>query len=178
MKALILGAVGLVTLLVYPVIPQNDTIPLVQWKQALSDNDEYLHALQVMDRNTIENAKALIHNMQTKATANMAIAIYHSDEMGRSLAESEDYLTRLEKATNKAMDAMQLGYLADLHRYYRKAIQEQKLLKEELIKVSPATSVIVMKATAIYAEMEKAGKEQIDLDLKMDIKEPGNPKGK
>jgi hypothetical protein len=30
-----------------------------------------------------------------------------------------------------------------------------------------------MKTMAIYAEMEKAGKEQIDLDLKMDIKEPG-----
>jgi hypothetical protein len=29
---------------------------------------------------------------------------------------------------------------------------------------------------AVYAEMEKAGKEQIDLDLKMDIKEPGIPK--
>jgi hypothetical protein len=178
MKASVLAAVGLVTLLVYPAIPQIDTIPLVQWKQALSDNDEYLHALQVMDRNTMENAKALIHNMQTEAKANMAIATYHSNEMGRSLAESEDYLTRLEKATNKAMDAMQLGYLADLHRYYRKAIQEQKLLKEELIKVSPATSVIVMKATSIYAEMEKAGKEQIDLDLKMGILEPGNPKGK
>lgn len=178
MKASILAAVGLVTLLVHPVIPQNETIPLAQWKQTLSDNDEYLHALQVMDRNTIENAKALIHNIQTKEAANIAIATYHSDEMGRSLASSEDYLTRLEKATDKAMDAMQLGYLVDLHRYYQKAIQEQKLLQAELLKASPAKSVILMKAMAIYAEMNKAGKEQVDLDLKMDIKEPGIPKEK
>jgi hypothetical protein len=178
MKTSILAAVGLAMLLVYPAIPQNDTITLAQWKQALSDNDEYLHLLQVLDRNTIENAKALIHNMETKKTANVAIATYHSIEIGRSLAASEDYLTRLEKATDKAMDAMQAGYLVDLHRYYRKAIQEQKLLQEELVKVSPATSVIVMKAAAIYAEMEKAGKEQIDLDLKMEIKQPGVPKQK
>jgi hypothetical protein len=116
--------------------------------------------------------------MQTKTTANMAIATYHSNEMGRSLAESEDYLTRLEKATDKAMDMMQLGYLVDLHKYYQKAIQEQKLLQAELLKASPAKSVILMKATAIYAEMEKAGQKQVDLDLKMDIKEPGIPKEK
>jgi hypothetical protein len=178
MKTSILAAIGLVTVLVSSAIPQKDTIPLALWKQALSDNDEYLHILQVLDRNTIENAKALIHNMETKKPVNAAIATFHSNEIGRSLAASEDYLTRLEKATDKAMDAMQAGYLVDLHRYYRKAIQDQKLLQEELVKASPATSVIVMKAAAIYAEMEKAGKEQIDLDVKMDIKEPGIPKQK
>ena len=178
MKKSILAAIGLVMLLVYPVIPQDDTIPLAVWKQALSENDEYLHALQVMDRHTIENAKALIHNMRTEEAANIEIATYHSDEIGRSLAASEDYLTRLEKATEKAMDVMQLGYLVNLHRYYQKAIKEQKLLNEELIKASPATSVIVMKALAIYSEMEKAGKEQIDLEFKMGILEPGIPKQK
>lgn len=178
MRTVMSAGAALVLALVYLVIPQNDTISLAQWKQALADNDEYLHALQVMDRNTLENAKALIHNMQTEEAANIAIATYHSEEIGRSLASSEDYLTRLEKATKKAMDAMQLGYLADLHRYYQNAIKEQKLLQAELVKASPATSVIVMKAMAIYAEMEKAEKGHIDLDLKMGILEPGIPKQK
>ncbi len=179
MKASIfLAAGGLAMLLVSSGIPQDDTISLARWKQALSENDEYLHVLQVLDRNTIENAKVLIHNIESKKPANIEIAKHHSDEIGRSLAASEDYLIRLEKATDKAMDAMHFSYLADLHRYYRKAIQEQQLLKGELIKASPATSVIVMKATAIYAEMEKAQKEQVNLDQKMDIKQPGIPNTK
>lgn len=175
MKTIIVTAASVMLAGFIAAYPQDDTSKIAHWKQALSDNDEYLHALSVLDKNVMENAKVLIHNIETKRSANYEIAKNHSAEIARSLAASENYLTRLEKATDQALDAMQLGYLADFHQHYRKAIEEQLMLQEELIKASPAKSVIVMKAKAIYAEMEKAGKEQIDLDLKMEIKEPGVP---
>jgi hypothetical protein len=153
----------------------EDSSQLDRWKRALAANDEYLHALQVLDRNVMQNAQTLIHNLRTKSRVNLEMAKYHSDEIGRSLATSDSYLTRLSKATDIAIDKIHLAFLIDLHSYYKKAIADHKQLQEELVKASPATSVLIMKALAIYSEMEKAGKEHIDLDTKMDIKEPASP---
>jgi hypothetical protein len=170
------GFVAGVLIATFPQVwAADDSSQLERWKKVLSDNDEYLHALQVQDRNVLENAKVLIHNLRTKPTPDLAMAKYHSDEIGRSLHASDDYLTRLSKETDIAIDRIHLAYLVDLHAYYKRAIEIHGKLQEELIKASPTTSVVVMNALKIYAEMEKAGKEQIDLDLKADIKEPVAP---
>jgi hypothetical protein len=111
--------------------------------------------------------------MQTKKTAFFEMAKHHSDEIGRSLATSEDYLTRLQKTTDIAMDEIHIAYFAGLHQHYRKAIEDHRAIQEELIKKSPATSVIIMNAMRIYAEVQKAGKEQKSLEVELKIKEPG-----
>jgi hypothetical protein len=157
--------------------PQNDsaqkkTLSVENWKKALVENDEFLHALKVMDNNIIENAKVLVHNMRTKKALFFETAKYHSDEIGRTLAASEDYLTQLQKKTDIAMDEIQVVYYAGLHQHYKKAIEESRALQDELIKATPATAVIEMEALTIYSEISKAESEQTDLERKMDIQEP------
>ena len=60
----------------------NDTL-IVRWKKAMAENDEYIHALLAADRNVLENAKVLIHNIVTKQKLFNEMAQYHSDEIGR-----------------------------------------------------------------------------------------------
>jgi hypothetical protein len=172
MKMIPYMAFGVILATFFSVSSQKDSVSLERWKQAFSENDEYLHALEVNDHNILENAKVLIHNLQTKKKVFVEIAKFNSEEIKRSLNSSEAYLDRLEKATDLAMDAMQLGYFADLHKHYRMAIEKQKAMQEELVKASPATAAIVMNAQHIYSEILKAGTEQIELERKMDIKVP------
>jgi len=175
MKMVLYAALSMVLTSFFAAFPQDDTMSLGQWKKTLAANDEFLHALEVMDKNLLENAKALIHNLQTKKTVFLEMAKYHADEIGRGLASSENYLHKLQKATDIALDEIQIAFLAELHQHYRKAMEEHRALQAELIKASPATSVLIMKATNIYSEISKAESEQIELELKMEIKKPGLP---
>jgi hypothetical protein len=152
----------------------NSAMPL---KRSLAESDEVIHSLLVLDKNVIENAKVLIHDLRTKQALYNESALYHTNEIGRSLNTSEDYLSRLGKATDVAIDEIGIGYLAGLHKHYVKAIDEQRALKDELAKGVPEKSVLLMKATVIYAEMKKAESEQLEMDRSAGIKEPETPAG-
>jgi hypothetical protein len=143
--------------------------------QAISDNSEYLHALQMMDQTVLENAKILIHNLETRQARFDEMDMMHAREIERGLLSSQQYLDRLEKATDIVFDKIELTLLSGLHRHYLKAMEQQKLIQDELAKATPENSVISMKAAIIYAEMKKAGEEQKQMLQKMGIKEPGEP---
>jgi hypothetical protein len=147
----------------------------VRWKKAMADNDEYIHSILAADRNVLENAKVLIHDLETKKAVYNEMALYNTDEMGRSLDASEQYLTKLEKATDIAMDVIYVKYLKGLHQHYLYSLEQVKAIQAELKKSPPEKSVITMKATVIYAEMKKAEEEQIKMHEKMGISEPGEP---
>jgi hypothetical protein len=144
-------------------------------KKSLYENDQVIHTLLVLDRNTLENAKVLIHDLETKGVVHLKTAGFHSSEMLRSLNASEQYLGELENATDIALDEMQLRYLAGLHQHYLNAIAEQKELDRELAGVTPSREIIKMRALHIYAEMKKAEKEQLQMDSASGIKEPEAP---
>jgi len=144
-------------------------------KKGLYENDQVIHTLLVLDRNTLENAKVLIHDLETKGVVHLKTAGFHSSEMLRSLNASEAYLGGLENATDIALDEMQLRYLAGLHRHYLNAIAEQKELDRELAGVAPSREIIKMRTLHIYAEMKKAEKEQLQMDSASGITEPGAP---
>jgi hypothetical protein len=148
---------------------------VVRWKKAMADNDEYIHALLAADRNVLENAKALIHNLKTKEAFFKDMARYHADEMGRSLSASDRYLSAMTNATNIAIDEIYVRYLADLHRHNLKALGELREIKAELKKSKPGKTVIIMKATTIYAEMKESEEEQLKMDEKMEVREPEVP---
>lgn len=171
MKTSPFAALCIVLVGFFTVFSQQDTLHL-KLKKALAENDEYLHALETMDKNVIENARVLIHNLQTKKALFLQTANYHSDEIGKSLTLSEDYLTRLQKTTDIAMDEIQVAYYAGLHKHYRNAIKAHEALRLELTKASPVNSVIEMNALYIYSEISKADSEQKELQHKMKIKEP------
>ena len=152
----------------------NDSA-VVRWKKAMSDNDEYIHALLTADRNILDNAKALIHNLKTKRKVYNGVALYHADEMGRGLNASERYLTLMSKATDIAIDEIYVRYLADLHRHNVRSLAELREIKAELKKAKPGKSVIIMKATTIYAEMKNAEEDQLKMLEKMEIREPEEP---
>jgi anion-transporting ArsA/GET3 family ATPase len=171
MKTTPFAALCIVMVGFFAVFSQQDTLHL-KLKKSLAENDEYLHALEAMDKNVIENAKVLVHNLQTKKALFLQTANYHSDEIGRSLASSEDYLTKLQKVTDIAMDEIQIAYYAGLHQHYRNAINAHETLKAELAKASPTNSVIEMNALTIYSEITKADNEQKEMQHKMNIKEP------
>jgi hypothetical protein len=152
----------------------NDSA-VMRWKKAMADNDEYIHAILSADRNVIENTKVLLHNLETKKVIYNTMAIYHTDEMGRSLHSSEQYLTLLEKATDIAMDEIYVRYLKGLHSHYANALAQLSGIQAELKKGVPEKSVIKMKATVIYAEMKKAEAEQLNMHEKMGVKEPEEP---
>lgn len=147
----------------------------VRWKKAMADNDEYIHAILSADRNVLENTKVLLHNLETKKVLYNTMALYHTDEMGRSLHSSEQYLTLLEKATDIAIDELYVRYLKGLHSHYTNAIAQLSGIQAELKKGVPEKSVITMKATVIYAEMKKAEVEQLNMHGKMGLKEPEEP---
>lgn len=172
MKTVVLITAGILLVALSAAFSQSDTLSKERWKELVVANDEYIQALIVLDKNVLENAKVLIHAFKTKRSASIEMARYHTSEIGRSLAASQDYLTRLQKATDIVMDEIQIAHLAGLHKHYQKAIGDHKVLQDELIKATPATAVIVMKAQEIYSEMEKAEKVQIDLHLKMEKKVP------
>jgi hypothetical protein len=153
------------------VFSQQDSLHS-KFKKALTDNDEYLHAIEVLDKNILENAKVLIHDLQTKKAILLQTASYQCDEMGKCLATSEDYLTRLQKTTDIAMDEIQVAYYAGLHQHYRNAIKAREALKKELSKASPTSSVLEMNAFTIYGEITKANNEQKAMQKEMNIKEP------
>jgi hypothetical protein len=175
MKKYVFLAIAGVLLGAFIAVSQNNDSALIRWKKAMADNDEYIHALMTADRNVLENAKALIHDLKTKKAVFEKITQYHVDEMGRSINASEFYLTEMTKATDIAIDQIYVGYLNDLHRYYRKSLEELSGIQAELKKTPPQKSVITMKATTIYAEMKKAENEQIRMHGKMGIEEPGEP---
>jgi hypothetical protein len=152
----------------------NDSL-VVRWKKAMAENDEYIHALLVIDKNVLDNAKVLIHNIGTKQKLFTEMAQYHSDEMARSLHSSESYLDRLEKATDIALDEIGVQYCAGLHKHYRYAIEQQRGIQAELKKALPEKSVIKMKTVVIYAEMKKAEDEQKKMNEKAGVAEPGEP---
>jgi hypothetical protein len=168
---------GIIMLLsvVFLVAAQSNDSLVLRWKKAMADNDEYIHALLITDKNVLNNAKVLIHNIETKQKLFNEMAQYHSDEIGRSLRSSEDYLDKLEKATDIALDRIGVQYLAGLHKHYRYAIEQQKEIQAELQKASPEKSIIKMKAVVIYAEMKKAEDEQIKIDKTAGVAEPGEP---
>ncbi|MGA2506400.1 MAG: hypothetical protein ABSF80_02885 [Chitinispirillaceae bacterium] len=152
----------------------NDSV-VVRWKKAMADNDEYIHAILSADRNVIENTKVLLHNLESKKVIYNTMALYHTDEMGRSLHSSDQYLTLLEKATDIAMDEIYVRYLKGLHTHYANALAQLSGIQAELKKGVPEKSVIKMKATVIYAEMKKAEAEQLNMHEKMGVKEPEEP---
>lgn len=154
---------------------QTNDSALIRWKKAMSDNDEYIHAILSADRNVLENAKVLIHNLETKEAVFNEMALYHVDEMGRSIQASEFYLAKMTKATDIAIDQIYIRYLNDLHRYYQKSLEQLRDIQAELKRSPPEKSVIKMKATVIYAEMKKAEEEQTKMHEKMGIAEPGEP---
>jgi hypothetical protein len=144
-------------------------------KKSLYENDQAIHVLLVLDENTLQNAKVLIHDLETKGVVNAKTAGFHSNEMRRSLNTSEEYLAGLENATDVALDEMQLRYLAGLHEHYLNAIAEQKALDLELARPNPERSFIRMKALHIYAEMKSAKGEQLKMDSASGIREPAEP---
>jgi hypothetical protein len=152
----------------------NDSA-VIRWKKAVQENDEYIHALLTADRNVLENTRDLIHDLGTKKAIFNEMALYHTDEMGRSLKASEQYLTLLEKATDIAMDEIYVRYLKGLHNHNTNALEQLREIQAELKKAAPGKSLIIMKATTIYAEMKKAEEEQVKMHEKMEIKEPGEP---
>lgn len=154
---------------------QTGDSSMVRWKKSMSENDEYIHALLAADRNVLENAKVLIHDLVTKKAIFNEMALYHTDEMGRSLKASEQYLTLLEKATDIAMDEIYVGYLTGLHKHYTYALEQLGEIQAELKKALPGKSVIIMKTTTIYAEMKNAESEQTKMNERMDVKEPEEP---
>jgi hypothetical protein len=175
MKKYSLAIMATVMFAAFMAVSQTNDSAVVRWKKAMADNDEYIHALLTADRNVLENAKALIHDLKTKKAVFDKITQYHVDEMGRSITASEFYLTEMTKATDIAIDQIYIGYLNDLHRYYRKSLEELSGIQAELKKTPPQKSVITMKATTIYAEMKKAEDAQIRMHGKMGIEEPGEP---
>jgi hypothetical protein len=154
---------------------QTNDSAVIRWKKAMANNDEYIHALLTADRNVLENAKVIIHNLKSKEAFFNDIVRYHADEMGRSLNASDRYLTLMSKATDIAIDEIYVRYLADLHRHNLKSLEELKEIKVELKKAKPGRSVIIMKATTIYAEMKSAEEEQLKMHEKMEVKEPEEP---
>jgi uncharacterized protein YoxC len=175
MKKYPLIVVALILIASFMAVSQTGDSVLVRWKNAMADNDEYIHALLTADRNVLENARALIHDLKTKKAVFEKITQYHVDEMGRSIKASEFYLTEMTKATDIAIDQIYIGYLNNLHRYYRKSLEELSGIQAELKKTPPQKSVITMKATTIYAEMKKAEEEQIKMHGNMGVEEPGEP---
>jgi hypothetical protein len=148
-----------------------------QPKKSLYENDQVIHTLLVLDRNALENAKVLIHDLVTKGVIHLKTAAFHSSEILRSLNASEGYLAELENSTDIALDEMQLRYLAGLHRHYLNAIAEQKELDVELARANPKREVIRMKTLHIYAEVKKAEREQLQMDSASGISEPEAPEG-
>ncbi len=144
-------------------------------KKSLYESDQVIHTLLILDKNAIENAKVLIHDLETKGIIHAQTAGFHSSEILRSLNASEQYIAGLESATDIALDVMQLRYLAGLHQHYLRAIEEQKDLDRELAKPYPERSYITMKTLRIYAEMKKAEREQLQMDSTSGIKEPEAP---
>lgn len=171
MKTTPFAALCIVMVGFFTVFSQQDSLHL-KFKKALSDNDEYLHAIEALDKNVLENAKVLIHNLQTKEAIFLQTASYQCAEMGKCLETSEEYLTRLQKTTDMAMDEIQVSYYAGLHQHYRNAIKAREAFKEELSKASPTKSVLEMNALTIYGEITKASNEQKAMQKKMDIKGP------
>jgi hypothetical protein len=155
---------------------QTDDSALVRWKKAMSENDEYIHALLVADRNVLENAKVIIHNLKSKKAVYNAMVQYHTDEMGRSLETADRYLAMMSKATDIAVDAIYVRYLADLHHHNVRSLEVLREIKAELKKSKPGKSVIIMNATTIYAEMKSAEEEQLKMHEKMEVSEPEEPK--
>ena len=84
-------------------------------KAALSENDEIIHTLLLLDRNVKDHAMVFIHDLETKGVIRHETAGYHSTEMLRSLDTSEAYLVRLSNSTDIAIDAMGLSYLNGMH---------------------------------------------------------------
>ena len=169
--------VGLIAVAVaFTSYSQGISISAAPAKKSLAESDEAIHTLLVLDRNTIENAKVLVHDLATKQVLYNETALYHANEIGRSLDASEGYLTRLGTATDIAIDEIGVAYLTGLHRHYVKAIGEQREMAAELAKPAPAKSVLMMKATVIYSEMKKAESEQLEMDSKEGIKEPEAPR--
>jgi hypothetical protein len=154
----------------------NSPAPAAGDKKSLASSDEVIHTLLVLDRNVLENAKVLIHDLETKETLYNETARFHAEEMGRSLNQSESYLSRIGKATDLAIDEIGIGYLAGLHRHYLNAIAAQRAIQEELGRPSPAKKVLRMKTAVIYAELKKAEVEQLEFDTKEGIKEPEPPR--
>lgn len=171
LKKVTIATLGIIVAGFLTAFSQQDTTQ-AKFKLALDKNDEYLHVMESMDKNVIENAKVLIHNLQTKKALFLQTANFCSDEMGRCLDTSEAYLSRLQKATDIAMDEIQVVYYAGLHQHYVNAIKARDTLKAELAKGSPVNSKVKMNAFTIYGEIMKAEDEQKKMQEKMNIKEP------
>lgn len=110
--------------------------------------------------------------MKTKKALFLETANLQCDEMGRCLASSEDYLTRLQKVTDIAMDEIQVVYYAGVHKHYQNAIKAHEALKVELAKAAPAKTVVQMNALTIYNEITSAETERNELQHKMNISAP------
>jgi hypothetical protein len=144
-------------------------------KKRIAESDEVIHSLVVLDKNVIENAKVLIHDLKTRTAIRHETARRHIDEIDRSLAASESYLAKLENASDIAIDEIGLAYFAGLHKHYQNAIAQEKAIRSELAKPKPEKSVLIMKATIIYSEAKKAESEQLELDRRAGIMEPEEP---
>ena len=127
-------AMILAACVLFAVYAQINDSATVRWKKAMADNDEYIHAILSADRNVLENTKVLLHNLETKKAIYNTMALYHTDEMGRSLHASEQYLTLLEKATDIAMDEIYVRYLKGLHIHYANALAQLSGIQIELKK--------------------------------------------
>jgi hypothetical protein len=149
-----------------------------QWKKAFSESDEYIHALQAADKNVIEHAKIVIHNLDTKKALFVQMLQEQNEEMGKSLNSSESYLDRWAKATDLAMDALEIRYMAGLHKHYQIALQQQREIMAELKKAAPEKALMKMKVMTIYSEMKKAEDERLLMDKKMGVEEPKEPVNK
>jgi hypothetical protein len=170
----IIGVVAMLFAIVFSNTQANDTL-MARWKMAMNENDEYLHALLAADRNVLENAKVLIHNLDTKKAFSNEMAAYHAEEIARGLRSSESYLDRLERATDIALDEIGVRYLAGLHQHYTNAMEQERAIQSELRKTSIEKSIIKMKAVVVYAEIKKAAEEQTEIDKKAGIMAPEEP---
>jgi hypothetical protein len=172
-KKFTIVALGIVLAGFFLAFSQNDSMHL-KLKKTLVENDEYLHALEVLDKNVLENAKVLIRRVQTKETIFMQTANFQCNEIGICLDTSVDYLTRLQKSTDIAMDEIQVAYYNGLHKHYRNAIKAHEALKAELLKPSPANSIVKMNVLTIYGEIAQADSERVKMQKKIDSKKPEN----
>jgi hypothetical protein len=171
MKKVSIVAFGIILAGFFFAFSQTDSLHM-KMKKTPAENDEYLHAMEVLDKNVLENAKALIHRLQTKETVFMQTAKFQCNEIGICLDTSDDYLTRLQKTTDIAMDEIQVAYYNGLHQHYRNAIKAHQALKAELLKPSPVNSIIKMNTFTIYGEITQADSERVEMQRKMDSKKP------
>jgi len=171
MKTTLFASLGILLVGFLMAFSEQDSLHL-KLKAALADNDEYLQSLEVLDKNVMENAKVLVHNLRSKARIFMETANGECDEMGRCLQTSEDYLTQLQKRTDIAIDEISVAYYAGLHKHYRNAIKARTALKAELSKASPANAALEMNALTIYSEIAQADSEQQAMQKKLNIEEP------